>query len=135
PPFFFFDKPLVTLLFDSKRWNRSFRYIKNTQSAGAVRNEMSQYFFDICQSDGKERISFTYPPSLSIFLEMIKRRISPPPLEKSLSNELYNPWGYTNKQKGKSFNNEFLNRIEALGKGSISLNILETRTRLCTDDS
>nr|QVL26511.1 hypothetical protein RF1 [Premna szemaoensis] len=131
----FFDKPLVTLLFDSKRWNRPFRYIKNNQFGGAIRKEMSQYFFEICQSDGKERISFTYPPSLSIFLEMIKRRIPAPRLEEFLFNELYNPWVYTNRQKGKSFNNEFLNRIKALDKEAISLNILETRTRLCNDDS
>nr|YP_009166744.1 hypothetical chloroplast RF19 [Tanaecium tetragonolobum]ALB78312.1 hypothetical chloroplast RF19 [Tanaecium tetragonolobum] len=134
---FFFNKPLVTLLFDLNRWNRPFRYIKNNQIEGGVRKEMSQYFFDICQSDGKERISFTYPPSLSIFLEMIKRRISPHTLEKSSSNELDNPWVYTNKQKVKNFNNEFLNRIEALDKKKkyILLDILETRTRLCNDDS
>nr|YP_010233246.1 214 kDa protein [Centranthera grandiflora]QSX28448.1 214 kDa protein [Centranthera grandiflora] len=131
----FFEKPFLNLLFDSNRWNRPFRYIKNTRIEGTVRNEMSQYFFDICQSDGKERISFTYLPSLSIFLEMIKRRISPPTLTKSSPKKLYNPWFSINKQKSKSFTNEFLNRIKALDKGSISLNILETRTRLCNDDS
>nr|QVL26875.1 YCF1 protein [Sphenodesme mollis] len=96
---------------------------------------MSQYFFDISQSDGKERISFTYPPSLAIFLEMIKRRISWTTVEKFASNELYNSWVYTNKQKGKSLNNEFINRIKALDKEDIFLNILETRTQLCNDDS
>nr|YP_011013298.1 hypothetical protein RF1 [Phlomoides kermanica]WPW63633.1 hypothetical protein RF1 [Phlomoides kermanica] len=131
----FFDKPLVTILFDSKRWNRPFRYIKNKRFDKAVRNEMSQYFFDICQSDGKERISFTYPPSLSIFLEMIKKRISPPTIEKFSFNELYNPWVSTNNQKEKNFNNEFLNRIKALDKENIYLNILETQTRLCNDHS
>ena len=133
---FFFNKPL-TLLFDLNRWNQPFRYIKNNHFEWAVRKEMSQYFFDICQSDGKERISFTYPPSLSIFLEMIKRRISPHTLEKSSSNELDNPWVYTNKQKVKNFNNELRNRIEALDKKKIYnlLDILETRTRLCNDDS
>nr|YP_010888526.1 hypothetical chloroplast RF19 [Pedicularis oliveriana]YP_010888534.1 hypothetical chloroplast RF19 [Pedicularis oliveriana]WJJ68303.1 hypothetical chloroplast RF19 [Pedicularis oliveriana]WJJ68311.1 hypothetical chloroplast RF19 [Pedicularis oliveriana] len=130
---FFKEKPLVNLLFDSKRWNRPFRYIKNTYFGGTVRNEMSQYFFDICKSDGKERISFTYPPSLSIFFEMIKRRISPPTFafEKSSPNKLFL---YTNKQHVKSFNNEFRNRIEALDNEFISLNILETKTRLCNDD-
>ena len=138
---FFFNKPLfLTLLFDLNRWNQPFRYIKNNRFEWAVRKEMSQYFFDICQSDGKERISFTYPPSLSIFLEMIKRRISPHTLEKSSSNELDNPWVYTNKQKVKNFNNELRNRIEALDKKDkkkkyILLDILETRTRLCNDDS
>nr|YP_010888776.1 hypothetical chloroplast RF19 [Pedicularis lyrata]WJJ68553.1 hypothetical chloroplast RF19 [Pedicularis lyrata] len=128
---FFKEKPLVNLLFDSKRWNRPFRYIKNTYFGGTVRNEMSQYFFHICKSDGKERISFTYPPSLSIFFEMIKRRISPPTFEKSSPNKL---WLYTNKQHVKSFNNEFRNRIEALDNEFFFLNILETRTRLCNDD-
>nr|YP_010888380.1 hypothetical chloroplast RF19 [Pedicularis rhinanthoides]YP_010889012.1 hypothetical chloroplast RF19 [Pedicularis elwesii]WJJ68157.1 hypothetical chloroplast RF19 [Pedicularis rhinanthoides]WJJ68862.1 hypothetical chloroplast RF19 [Pedicularis elwesii] len=128
---FFKEKPLVNLLFDSKRWNRPFRYIKNTYFGGTVRNEMSQYFFNICKSDGKERISFTYPPGLSIFFEMIKRRISPPIFEKSSPNKL---WLYTNKQHVKSLNNEFRNRIEALDNEFISFNILETRTWLCNDD-
>nr|QVL26087.1 hypothetical protein RF1 [Macbridea alba] len=129
------DKPLVTILFDSKRWNRPFRYIKNKRFDKAVRNEMSQYFFDICQSDGKEKISFTYLPSLSIFLEMIKKRIFPPTIEKFSFNELYNPWIYTNNQKEKHWNKEFLNRIKALDKENIHFNILETRTRLCNDYS
>ncbi|MCL7031788.1 hypothetical protein MKW94_002251, partial [Papaver nudicaule] len=40
-----FEKPLVTLLFDYKRWNRPLRYIKNDQFEDDVRDEMSQYFF------------------------------------------------------------------------------------------
>nr|YP_009687333.1 hypothetical chloroplast RF19 [Hippophae rhamnoides subsp. yunnanensis]QDW76081.1 hypothetical chloroplast RF19 [Hippophae rhamnoides subsp. yunnanensis]UNZ11424.1 Ycf1 [Hippophae rhamnoides subsp. turkestanica] len=47
-----FEKPLVTILFDYKRWNRPLRYIKNNRFENAVRNEMSQYFFYTCQSDG-----------------------------------------------------------------------------------
>nr|QVL25999.1 Ycf1 [Lamium amplexicaule] len=131
----FFDKSLVTILFDSKRWNRPFRYIKNKRFDKAVRNEMSQYFFNISQSDGKERISFTHPASLSIFLEMLKKRISPPTIEKFSFNELYNPWVYTNKQKEKSLNNEFINRIKTLDKENIYLNLLGTRTQLCKDHS
>nr|QWX20304.1 hypothetical chloroplast RF19 [Hippophae neurocarpa]UNZ11339.1 hypothetical chloroplast RF19 [Hippophae rhamnoides subsp. rhamnoides]UNZ11594.1 hypothetical chloroplast RF19 [Hippophae neurocarpa subsp. neurocarpa] len=50
-----FEKPLVTILFDYKRWNRPLRYIKNNRFENAVRNEMSQYFFYTCQSDGKEK--------------------------------------------------------------------------------
>uniref|UniRef100_UPI003002E79F hypothetical chloroplast RF1 n=1 Tax=Didymocarpus purpureobracteatus TaxID=411098 RepID=UPI003002E79F len=123
---FFFHKSLLILLFDLDRWNRPFRYIKNNKFDKFIRKEMSQYFFDICQSDGKEKISFTYPPSLSIFLEMIKKRVSP---------DLYKSWVDINTQRGKNLNNEFINRIEALDKKYLSLNILETRTRLCNDDS
>jgi hypothetical protein len=37
---------------------------------------MLQYFFFTCRSDGKERISFMYPPSLSTFLKMIQKKKS-----------------------------------------------------------
>nr|YP_009240853.1 ycf1 protein [Diplopanax stachyanthus]AJO25203.1 ycf1 protein [Diplopanax stachyanthus] len=132
---FWFEKPLVTLLFDYNRWNRPLRYIKNRRFAKAVRNEMSQYFFYICQSDGKQRISFMYPPSLSTFWEMIQRKIPLSTIEKLSSDELYNHWVYTNEQKSKNLSKEFINRIETLDRGSFSLDILEKRTRLCNDET
>nr|YP_010235690.1 hypothetical chloroplast RF19 [Toona sinensis]QTD82143.1 hypothetical chloroplast RF19 [Toona sinensis] len=127
-----FEKPLVTLLFDYKRWNRPVRYKKNNRFENAVRNEMSHYFFSPCQSDGKERISFTYPVSLSTFLEMIQKKMSFFTTEKLTdSDELYNHWNYTNEQKKNNFTKEFRNRIEVLDKGYLFLDILEKRTRLC----
>nr|YP_011001274.1 Ycf1 protein [Gamocarpha alpina]WPN86193.1 Ycf1 protein [Gamocarpha alpina]WVH38908.1 hypothetical chloroplast RF1 [Gamocarpha alpina] len=134
---FCFEKPLVTLFFDYKRWNRPLRYIKKTNKKlqSSVRKEASQYFFDTCPSDGKQRISFTYPPSLSTFLEMIARRISLSTLEKLSADELYAEWLYTNKQKNNNLNNEFLNRIEALETVFLSRNILETKTRLCNAET
>nr|YP_010195185.1 hypothetical chloroplast RF19 [Arcangelisia gusanlung]QZZ82051.1 hypothetical chloroplast RF19 [Arcangelisia gusanlung] len=132
---FWFEKPLVNLLFDYKRWNRPLRYIKNARFENAVRNEMSQYFFYTCQSDGKQRISFTYPPSLSTFLEMIQRKILLYTTEKFSSEELYNHWVYTNEQKKNNLSNEFLNRIKALDRGSLTLDVLEKRTRLCDDET
>nr|YP_004222704.1 hypothetical chloroplast RF19 [Anthriscus cerefolium]ADD13696.1 hypothetical chloroplast RF19 [Anthriscus cerefolium] len=130
---FRFEKPLLTFLFDYKRWNRPLRYIKNNRFERTARKEMSQYFFYTCRSDGKERISFTYPPSLSTFGEMIQRRMSLPTLEKLSSDELYNHWVYTNQHKNNNLNNEFLNRIEALDTGFFYLDILEKSTRLCND--
>nr|YP_010217330.1 hypothetical chloroplast RF19 [Magnolia lacei]UBU95899.1 hypothetical chloroplast RF19 [Magnolia lacei]WMI39981.1 hypothetical chloroplast RF1 [Magnolia fulva var. calcicola] len=103
---FWFEKPLVTLLFDYKRWNRPLRYIKNDRFEKTVRNEMSQYFFHTCPSDGKKRISFTYPPSLSTFGEMIQRKMSLRTTEKLLSPEdLYNHWVSTNEQKRHNLSN------------------------------
>nr|YP_010758366.1 hypothetical chloroplast RF1 [Aster asteroides]WEW63814.1 hypothetical chloroplast RF1 [Aster asteroides] len=130
--FFLFEKPLLTFFFDYNRWNRPLRYIRkiNQNFKGSVRREASQYFFYTCQSDGKQRISFTYPPSLSTFGEMIARRISLSTLEKLSADELYNEWLYTNKDKNNNLNNELINRIETLEKVFLSLNILETKTRL-----
>ncbi|KAK6771256.1 hypothetical protein RDI58_031496 [Solanum bulbocastanum] len=132
---FWFQKPLVSLLFDYNRWNRPFRYIKNNRFEQAVRTEMSQYFFDTCKSDGKQRISFTYPPSLSTFWKMIKRKIPLLSLQKTLPNKLDTQWVSTNKEKSNNLNKEFLNRLEILDKESLSMDILETRTRLCNDDT
>nr|YP_010928087.1 Ycf1 protein [Pleurophora saccocarpa]WKK47050.1 Ycf1 protein [Pleurophora saccocarpa] len=130
-----FEKPLVTLLFDYKRWNRPLRYIKNDRFENAVKNEMSQYFFYTWRSDGKERIAFTYPPSLSTFLEMIQRKISVFKIEKLLCDELSDHWNYINEEKKNNLSTEFRNRIEALDKGCITLNVLEKRIRLCNDET
>nr|QJX65553.1 hypothetical protein RF1 [Cipadessa cinerascens] len=131
-----FEKPLVTLLFDYRRWNRPFRYKKTNRFENAVRNEMSHYFFYTCRSDGKERISFTYPASLSTFLEMIKKKMSLFTTEKlAASDELYNHWHYTNEKKKNNLTKEFINRIEILDKGSLFLDVLEKRTQLCNGET
>ena len=70
------EKNFVTFFFNYKRWNRPLRYIKNDKFEKALRNEMSQFFFFTCTSDGKQIISFTYPPSLSTFSEILEQRIS-----------------------------------------------------------
>nr|YP_009864213.1 hypothetical chloroplast RF1 [Petermannia cirrosa]QKE32208.1 hypothetical chloroplast RF1 [Petermannia cirrosa] len=136
--YFGFEKPLlVTFFFDYKRWNRPLRYIKNDRFENAVRNEMSQYFFYTCPSDGKEIISFTYPPSLSTFSEMIERKISLYTTEKPCHEDLYNYWVYTNEQKKYNLRNELISRIKVLEKekGSLFLDMFEKRTRLYNDEN
>nr|BEV76968.1 Ycf1 protein [Micromelum minutum] len=128
-----FEKPLVTLLFDYKRWTRPLRYKKNNRFENAVRNEMSHYFFYTCRNDGKERISFTYPASLSTFLDMIKNKNSFFATENLSSDEFSTHWNYTNNQKSKNLSREFRNQLESLDKGSLIRDILEKRTQLCND--
>nr|YP_010180423.1 Ycf1 [Cadaba farinosa]QVD39842.1 Ycf1 [Cadaba farinosa] len=130
-----FEKPFVTLVFDYKRWNRPNRYIKNDQFENAVRNEMSQYFFYTCQNDGKERLSFTYPPGLSTFFEMIQKKIPSFTREKSSSDKFSTYWSFLNEQKKENLKKEFLNRIEALDKESSFVNILEKKTRFCHNET
>nr|YP_010595912.1 hypothetical protein RF1 [Dobinea vulgaris]WAJ58835.1 hypothetical protein RF1 [Dobinea vulgaris] len=130
-----FEKPLVTFLFDYKRWNRPFRYKKTNRFENAVRNEMEHYFFYTCQSDGKEKISFTYPTSLSTFFEMIQKKMSFFTTEKLSADELYKHWSSTNEQKRKSLKKEFLSRIEVLDKVSLIQDVLEKRTKLCNNET
>nr|YP_009733884.1 Ycf1 [Wikstroemia indica]QHV35508.1 Ycf1 [Wikstroemia indica] len=129
------ENSLVILLFDSNKWNRPSRYIKNNQFQNAVKNEMSQYFFFTCQSDGKERISFMYPPSLSTFKEIIEKKISFFTTEKLLSDQLYNDWNLTNDLKRLNKTDEFLNRVRTLDKESFDIGIFEQKTQLCNDET
>nr|YP_010517577.1 hypothetical protein RF1 [Calanthe nipponica]UXN48422.1 hypothetical protein RF1 [Calanthe nipponica] len=130
------DTTFVSFLFDYKRWNRPLRYIKNSKLENALRNEMSQFFFFTCTSDGKKKISFTYPPSLSTFSEMLEQRISLYIIEKLYDEDLYDSWIYTNEKKKCNLNNELRSRIKIIEKneGSPSLDMLEKRTILCDDE-
>nr|YP_010376815.1 hypothetical protein RF1 [Adiantum malesianum]UPV69579.1 hypothetical protein RF1 [Adiantum malesianum] len=65
-----FFKPWPTSFFDPSRSNRSNRFVKNCRSdinSSFYKGRTSTYFFDRCLTDGKERLSFTTLPSLSIF--------------------------------------------------------------------
>nr|YP_010953380.1 hypothetical protein RF1 [Chiloschista guangdongensis]WMQ76820.1 hypothetical protein RF1 [Chiloschista guangdongensis] len=130
------EKIFVTFFFDYKRWNRPLRYIKNDNLENALRNEMSQFFFFTCTSDGKQIISFTYPPSLSTFSEMLERRISLYIIEKLYDEDLYNSWIYANEKKKCNLNNELRSRIQIIEKNerSYSLDMLEKKTILCDDE-
>nr|YP_010974733.1 Ycf1 protein [Korthalsella rubra]WNR57310.1 Ycf1 protein [Korthalsella rubra] len=121
---------LVTLLFDYQQRNRPLRYIKNDQFENDVRNEMSQYFFYTCPSDGKLKISFTYLSSLFTFLEMIQKKIS----LYTIDSKKQNHWRYTNEQKKNKLSNDFLKRMDALDNQYGIKKILEKRTRLCNND-
>nr|YP_010963277.1 Ycf1 protein [Hypecoum erectum]BET06396.1 Ycf1 protein [Hypecoum erectum] len=131
-----FEKMLVTLIFDYNRWHRPLRYIKNNLLEGAVREEMSQFFFGTCRSDGKQRLAFTYPPSLSKFYEMIQRKVGLCTPEKLSKEELYNHWIHTNEERRNNLIKEFRHRLAARTrkKGSLDLGgVLEKRTRLSND--
>lgn len=129
------EKPFLRMIFDYKRFHRPLRYIKNDRFENAVRNEMSQFFFHTSQSDGKERISFTYPSSLSTFLEMMQRKTSLFTTEKLSYDELDNHWSSINEQKRNNLSNQFINRAEALDKESFALDVLEKKIRLCNDET
>nr|UDF84873.1 Ycf1 [Sophora microphylla] len=132
---FGFQKTLVTILFDYKRWHRPLRYIKNDQFENGIRNEISQFFFHTCQSDGKEIIFFTYPPNLLTFIQIIEKKISLLTTEKTSYNQLANYWSFPNDEKTKKLNNEFINRAKVLDKEFIPLDIFEKRIRLCNDET
>nr|YP_009767555.1 Ycf1 [Daniellia ogea]QIS98173.1 Ycf1 [Daniellia ogea] len=131
---FQFEKPLINILFDFKRWNRPVRYIKNERFENAIINEMSQYFFYPCQNVGKAKIFFTYLPSLPTVVEMIQRKISILTTEK-LSDELNNYWSYTNEKKRKSLSKKIFHSAKAIDKKFLAMHVIEKRIRLDNDET
>nr|WOC91918.1 hypothetical chloroplast RF19 [Utricularia olivacea] len=134
---FFFEKVFVRFFFDSKQWNRPVRYIENNKFDNAVINEMSQYFFAISKSDGKERISFTYIPLLQFFFEKlkVKDRLREFKFEKSPYTEYNNSFFFFNNQKVKNLHIAFLSRIKTLEKKSTNLTLLDIKSNLCNENS
>uniref|UniRef100_A0AAU7E4A5 Protein TIC 214 n=1 Tax=Gastrodia elata f. elata TaxID=2996546 RepID=A0AAU7E4A5_9ASPA len=136
-----FENIFITFLFDYKRWNRPLRYIKNYKFDNFFRKEMSQFFFFTCTNDGKKRISFTYPYSLSLFLENMYKKNYLYISEKFSDEYIFNSWIYTNEKKKSNLDNEILKRIKKIEINNNSntkekenrFNILEKRTLLCDD--
>nr|WPS93371.1 Ycf1 protein [Crassula expansa subsp. fragilis] len=120
---------LMTPLFDYKRCKRPLRYIKNNKFENNLINEMSQYFFFHVQIMEKKRVSFTYPPSLKTFLEILQRKLSLFRSENLDLDKIENNWVYQNEQSETNIRTEFINRIDALEGGSLSLDGL-TRLRI-----
>nr|YP_010471505.1 hypothetical protein RF1 [Gastrodia angusta]UVG40844.1 hypothetical protein RF1 [Gastrodia angusta] len=134
-----FEKIFVTFLFDYKRWNRPLRYIKNYKIDNFLRNEMSQFLFFTCTNDGTKRISFTYPYSLSIFLEKMDKKNYFSISEKLSDEYILNSWIYTKKKKMCNLNDEIRKRIKKIeiknnAEEDNIFNILEKSTLLCDDE-
>nr|YP_009141464.1 hypothetical chloroplast RF19 [Lathyrus tingitanus]AIL55990.1 hypothetical chloroplast RF19 [Lathyrus tingitanus] len=134
-------RSLVNILFDYQRWTRPLRYIKNDHFERVVRDENSQFFFQTCESDGKKRISFTYPPHLSTFRKMMEKKMDLFIRTDKTSyndNELYNSWISINKEKKNKLSNELFQRAKILDKKGNKMDlvdVLENRIRLSDDRS
>nr|YP_010163268.1 Ycf1 [Podalyria calyptrata]QRI61060.1 Ycf1 [Podalyria calyptrata] len=129
------QKPLATILFDYKRWNRPMRYIKNYQFENFVRNDISQFFFYTCQNDEKERMCFTYPPNLSTFLKITQTKTPLLTTQNTPYHKLSNCLSSPNEEKTKTLRNEFFNRAKVLDKEFILPNRVEKKIRLSNDDT
>nr|QFG71100.1 Ycf1 protein [Mammillaria supertexta] len=135
-PLWFDKAPLTSILFDYNRWNRPMRHIRNIRFKKAVRDEMSQFYFHTYPNDGKLRISFSCPPSLADFWQILQRTISFFQEENDIHDKLddYNYWTDTNEKKMESLRREFSKRIAVLDKkGLEKINVFENKIRLCKD--
>ena len=124
-PFLIKRWPLI--LFDSNRFNDPLRYVSigDYILRGPVRSQVAEYFFDVCLSDGHQKISFTAPPSISFFAKMASLG------DQSLdSNQDHlDEWIEKKWERKTSLGEELENRVRALSNGSPVVKILEKKIR------
>jgi hypothetical protein len=127
------NKPWPTLFFDYRRWNRPFRYIENSRfsNKSPIKKKVSQYFFDISLSDGKEKISFTSLPSLSIFEKDLKNYLN---ISKNSFTNFHKKWIDIKKKRKDNLYYELKNRIEALDSGFLIKDTIEKKTGLSNNE-
>nr|YP_003934617.1 conserved hypothetical chloroplast protein ycf1 [Myriopteris lindheimeri]ADL29796.1 conserved hypothetical chloroplast protein ycf1 [Myriopteris lindheimeri] len=132
-----FFKPWPISFFDPSRGNRGNRFVKNCRSdidSSFYRGRTSTYFFEKCLSDGKERLSFTALPSLSIFEKQVYRSIVKS--RRSVKTQfLPRNWILEKLARTKSFQKELTDRIELLDTGSFFPKATGKRTRLTVGKS
>nr|YP_007026196.1 hypothetical chloroplast RF19 [Apopellia endiviifolia]AFU88906.1 hypothetical chloroplast RF19 [Apopellia endiviifolia]WIA67789.1 hypothetical chloroplast RF19 [Apopellia endiviifolia]WKW94998.1 hypothetical chloroplast RF19 [Apopellia endiviifolia] len=124
------QKPWPNLFFDYRRWNRPLRYIGNSRSStrSPIKKKVSQYFFDICLSDGKQRLSFAYLPSLAIFQRSFKKCFNG--FKFLTSSEFFEEWTSARTGRKEYIYNEFQHRINFLDNGSSLKEVTEKKTGL-----
>lgn len=133
--FSWLTKPWPIFFFDYHRWNRPLRYIENSRfsNKSPVKKKVSQYFFDISISDGKQKISFTALPSLSVFEKDLKNYLN---ISKKslLSNNFYSNWINIKKNRKDNLYYELKNRLKALDNGFFVKDIIEKKTGLSNNE-
>nr|QYB21847.1 hypothetical protein RF1 [Microbiota decussata]BBN66748.1 hypothetical protein [Microbiota decussata] len=125
-PFLIKRWPLI--LFDSNRFNEPLRYVSigDYILRGPVRSQVAEYFFDVCLSDGHQKISFTASPSISFFAKMANLG------DQSLdsNHDHLDEWIEKKWERKISLGEELENRVRALSNGSPLIKILEKKVRL-----
>nr|YP_010719145.1 hypothetical protein RF1 [Huperzia arctica]WDR47108.1 hypothetical protein RF1 [Huperzia arctica] len=125
------NKPWPTVLFDYRKWNRPFRYIQNGPNGDSpVKKQVSQYFFDTCSSDGRQRISFTSLPSSSTFQKDLKEYLNISEISPS-SEDIYDKWIHIEEKRRNNSNDGLTNRVQALDNRFLMINVTEYRNELC----
>nr|YP_010383669.1 conserved hypothetical protein Ycf1 [Crepidomanes minutum]UEQ13246.1 conserved hypothetical protein Ycf1 [Crepidomanes minutum] len=126
-------KEWPTSCFDQNRPNRPIRYLTCWFNGNnPVKKQVSSFFFDKSLNDGKERITFTALPSLSIFgnqLQLLE------PLKKKQSDvNPYKYWIDNQLRKKEALISELKDRTRSLDTQCIFSETREKRTELVSEN-
>ena len=131
--FFGLNKPWPIFFFDYRRWNRPLRYIENNRfnNTSSVKKNVSQYFFNISLSDGKQKLAFTALPSLSIFEKDLKTYLN---ISEINNFNFSKNWLNKKQKRKKKLYQELKNRLKALEKGAYFNEVIEKKTGLFNNE-
>nr|YP_009722143.1 hypothetical chloroplast RF19 [Araucaria bidwillii]ATL59094.1 hypothetical chloroplast RF19 [Araucaria bidwillii] len=142
-------KTWPNLFYDYRRWNWPFEYIQVDPECpvqgnffGPIKTEVSDYFFDTCISDGRERLSYTSTPGRFLSAEMIRQKlaffirrsgsVSGSEIDSS-NQDQFSKWIVAKKIRRDYLGRELEHRVKALSKGSPILDVIEKRVKFCTE--
>nr|YP_010463866.1 conserved hypothetical protein Ycf1 [Anemia phyllitidis]UUL71132.1 conserved hypothetical protein Ycf1 [Anemia phyllitidis] len=129
-------KPWPTSFFDPCRTNRPLRNKTKSRTnrqrfpnQRLVKKRVSNYFFNKCVTDGKQRLVFAYLPSLSILEKQLEKFLENYDSDGLLSTPfLYQNWISDQVKKGKYLNNELKDRVRLLDAKCILSKAIEKKT-------
>ena len=103
--------------------------IKNTKKNKTFwnKNKFSQYIFETCVSDGKRKLSYTYPQSLLIAERKFKTNLEMRQLSEDKEIDISTEWILNKTSRKQQLTQIFLNRMEMLDKGAFLDSILEKK--------
>lgn len=120
-----------SIAFDNTLWKRPFRLAKKNilldNSATLFNNKkrFSQFFFNVCVSEGKRRLSYTYPQSLLAFQSHLEDCLDITTLCEQTDNNIYHQWANSKQNRKEQISHILFNKMEALDNGEPIENIIE----------
>lgn len=120
-----------SIAFDTTLWKRPFRLAKKNilldNSATVFNNKkrFSQFFFNVCVSEGRRRLSYTYPQSLLAFQSHLEDCLHVTNLCQQTDNNIYNQWANLKQNRKEQISHILFHKMEALDNGEPIENIIE----------
>jgi hypothetical protein len=113
-------EPLEDFPKDSYPWNQK---------------RFSQPFFEAVVSDGKRRLSYSYPECLAAFHKALRSVLARQELSQQAETSLYENWASTQIRHLDELTRSVSYRMEALDKGAKIEQVLEKRLSSLTDEN
>lgn len=121
-----------SVVFDTTLWKRPFRLPKkdmldNFPPLYNNKKRFSQYLFEVCVSEGKRRLSYTYPQSLLAFQSHLEDCLDVTYVSQQTDNDIYHEWATSKQNRKDQISNILFKQMEALDNGAPIETVIENK--------